>query len=106
MAFANTLRHRISIQHRTTARDEAGQPIEVWSEFTPAYADIRVMGGLETIKAGAQTSKANASIRIRYREDVDASMRVLHGATVYQVVSVLPDLARRVYTDLVCEVIK
>lgn len=103
MSFSSTLRHKVSIQAPSNSRDAAGQPIEGWAEIAAPWADIRVLGGLETIKAGAVTPQVKASIRIRYRTDIDASMRVVHGATVYQVQAVLPDLARRQYVDLVCE---
>jgi SPP1 family predicted phage head-tail adaptor len=43
-----------------------------------------------------------ASIRIRYRTDITAAMRVTDGSTVYQVKAVLPDSGRQ-YLDLVCE---
>ena len=46
---------------------------------------------------------AKVSIRIRYRTDLHAGMRVVHGATVYNIKAALPDFERQVHTDLVCE---
>lgn len=104
--FPQTLRHYVSIEQRTAGRDAAGQPLpDAWAELRKEWADIRTTGGLEAIRAGAVTSTVNASIRLRFCEDLDASMRVVYGATVYQVLSVLPD-AGRVYVDLLCEVTK
>ncbi len=105
MAFSDTLRHKISIQARGTARDAAGQPVDAWTEIGAPWADVRVLGGLETIKAGAVTAQSKASIRIRYRTGIDTSMRVVHGAVVYQVQAIQPDMARKQYLDLVCEAI-
>lgn len=106
MAFSDKLRHRISIQAPGAARDAAGQPIEApWTEIAAPWADVRVLGGLETIKAGAVTALTKASVRIRYRTGIDTSMRVVHGAVVYQVHAILPDMARKQYIDLVCEAI-
>lgn len=103
--FAQTLRHYVSIQVRGTGKDAAGQPLDTWVELRKAWADIRTTGGLEAIRAGAVTSTVNASIRLRYCEDVDASMRVVYGPTIYKVIAPLPNGAR-LYLDLLTEVVK
>ena len=102
---AGQLNRRILIQRPATARDEIGQPIPGWDDVAHCWASIKHLGGMATIRAGAESSTVKASIRIRYRTDIDASMRVVHGATVYQIMAVLPDERTRDYIDLVCEVI-
>ena len=104
MNITGKLRSRVDIQSRSTTQDAIGQPVETWTTFATAWAHIRVMGGLEAIKAGAVTSTLKASIRIRYRTGIDAGMRVLHGGVVYQVLAVLPDVAGREFIDVVAEV--
>jgi SPP1 family predicted phage head-tail adaptor len=49
------------------------------------------------------TSVARASIRIRYREDIDHSMRVSYKGKTYNIIAVLPGSPEHV--DLVCEVV-
>lgn len=100
---AGLLNRRINIERRATTQDALGQPSESWTLVAAVWADIRHLGGLESIKAGADTSVVRASIRIRYRTGLDAGMRVTHGADTYDVRAVLPDTARREYVDLVCE---
>lgn len=91
------------IQAPGTATDGLGQPIEGWTDFDAVWGDVRHLNGSEAIKAGAVTSSVNASIRIDYRTDLNAGMRVLVGATVYQIKAVLPDMQRREYVDLIAE---
>ena len=105
MSFAQTLRHYVTIQQRSAGQDEVGQPVDTWTELAAVWADIRHLGGLETIKAGALTSIVSASIRMRYRDDLTSGMRVVYGPTTYEIESVLPDLARKQHVDLVCKVI-
>lgn len=100
---AGSLNRRINIERRATTQDVLGQPVETWDLVAAVWADIRHMGGMESIKAGADVSTVRASIRIRYRAGIDAGMRVTHGADVYDITAVLPDEARREYVDLVCE---
>lgn len=103
---AGKLNHRVSLQQRVAGVDEIGQPVGGWVEVAQVWANIALGSGLESVKADRETSVVRASIRIRWRTDVTAAMRVVHGATVYEVMAVKPDMARREYVDLVCEVVK
>ena len=102
---AGRLNRRCTLQAPGTTTDALGQPIPGWTDVATVWADIRMKSGLEAIKADAVTSTVRASIRIRYRTGLDASMRVLHGSTAYAIKAVLPDEARREHVDLVCEVV-
>lgn len=101
---------KVLIQKPGTAQDAAGQPVP---GFVPliatgdgkVWANIKMLSGLETIKADAPTSAVKASIRIRFRTDVTPAMRVTHGSTVYEIKAVMPDEAGRKFTDLACEIV-
>jgi SPP1 family predicted phage head-tail adaptor len=98
------LRHRITIQQLNAAQDALGQPVKTWSNVaTSISADVSYLTGLQAIKADAMTSVTKATVRLRYRP-LNADMRVLHNNVILDVRSVLPD-ARKVYVNLVCEVV-
>lgn len=109
---ARRLNRRVLIQRLVTGKDGIGQRgTQGWVPLITAgdgkvHANILSRNGSESIKAGAETSSAAVSIRIRYRTNVTAAMRVLHGTTTYEIKAVLPDEARREYVDLVCEVVQ
>ncbi|MNF12231.1 Phage head-tail joining protein [compost metagenome] len=69
------------------------------------WANIAHKSGLETIKGAAPVSMVQASIRIRYRADVDAGMRAVCGGVVYDIKAAPPNTGRE-YLDLVCEIAK
>ena len=94
----------VVIQTPTATQDAAGQPIPTWATLATVWANIRHLSGVESIKADAESSTVKASIRIRRGVAVDASMRVVHGATNYQIRAVLPDEVDRDKIDLVCEI--
>lgn len=102
---AGQLRDRINIKRKAAGQDAIGQPVTSWELVASVWADIRHQSGLSAIKGGADVSTVKASIRIRHRAGLDAGMRVVHGATIYDIKAVLPDDARQ-YVDLVCEVIQ
>ncbi len=101
---AGALNNLLTIQQNGTSVDELGQPIEGWTDVAQVWGNIRHLRGVEAIKAGAVTSTVSASIRIRYRPDLNAGMRVLADGRTYEIKAVLPDMQRREYVDLVCEV--
>jgi SPP1 family predicted phage head-tail adaptor len=100
---AGRLNRRVCIERRTRERDAAGQLRDDWIPIgRPVWASIAHKSGLETIKADAETSIVQASIQIRYRTDVTAGMRVVHGSLIYSISAVLPDEERREAIYLVC----
>lgn len=101
---AGKLNSRVTLQQQSEEFDELGQPLTTWTDVATIWADIRNMGGIESIKADATASVVKSSIRIRYRTGVTAGMRVLHGSTAYNITAVLPDVSGKRFVDLVCEV--
>lgn len=102
---AGRLDSRIALMQRGNTVDELGQPVESWSDLATVWASIRHLSGVEAIKADAVTSTVKASIRIRYRTGLNAGMRVVHGAQVYSIEAVMPDVGGREFVDLVCEAV-
>lgn len=99
---AGQLRDRVTLQSPTGGFDAIGQPVTGWTSVVDVYSDIRYQSGLSAIKAGTDVSVNRVSIRIRYRA-VTPDMRVLQGATVFNIQAVMPD-AKREFVDLVCEI--
>ena len=102
---AGRLDSRIALMQRGNTVDELGQPVESWTKVADLWADIRLRSGLESIKAGAQVSVVQASVRIRYRAGLNAGMRLIHNLQAYEILAVQPDVGGREFVDLVCEVV-
>ena len=103
---AGELNQRVQLQRRVDTQDAAGQKVETWPAVATVFARVTNLSGLEQIKAGADTSVVSTSIVIRFRSDVDASMRVLYRSNVYKINAVLPDERLRQYIELLVELIK
>lgn len=103
MLRAGQLNRRVTLQRRATGQDAAGQPVSTWQDVATVWASVLTQNGLESIKADRPVSQVKASIRIRWRTDIDAGMRAVLGATVYDIKAVLPDETKRQHVDLVCE---
>jgi SPP1 family predicted phage head-tail adaptor len=62
------INRQVVIKAPPTGQDALGQPTGDWTTFATVWANVRYLSGTESIKAGADTSTAKASIRIRYRD--------------------------------------
>lgn len=102
---SRSLNRIVVIQTPTAAPDAAGQQIPTWATLATVWASILHPSGSESIRADRDVSITRASIRILRRTDVTPAMRVLHGATVYEIKAVLPDEQDRERLDLACEVV-
>ena len=103
MTTAGQLRHKVTIQKQGEGVNDYGEPVGDWQDVCSPWADIRQPSGLSVIKADAQVSIVRTSVRIRFRDNVKAGMRVVHGAKVYDVKAVLSVGGKREFIDLVCE---
>lgn len=103
MLKVGILRDRITIQRRAPGGG-LGQPSNSWEKVASTWANIRYASGSETIRSGQIASKAQVSIRIRWRTGITADMRVMSNGIEYTIKAVLPDFQRREHVDLVCEV--
>lgn len=77
-----------------------------WQTYATMWANVRHLSGSESIKSDRPVSEVRASIRVRFRQDLSASMRVLVGDKAYNITAVLPDQVGREYVDLVCELVE
>lgn len=96
----------VQFKRLTAGQDDIGQPTEVYTDFIKVLANVRYLNGIETIKAGAETAVAKASIRIAYRTNLTTADRAYLGTTEFRITAVLPDEVGKKHTDVACEEIK
>lgn len=101
---AGKLRHRVTLYSPIdTQNGTTGALTRTWDDEGDVWADIRYQRGVEAINADRIVSTAKCSVRIRYRGDVAASWKVVHGDKEFNIVAVLNDPTGRQYLDLACE---
>ena len=86
------LRHKVQLQEQQIAQDpNTGEMLTTWATIACPWAEIVPMSGREFLAASAEQSEVRGRIVIRYRDDVDASMRVVYRGKYYNIHAVLPD---------------
>ena len=116
---AGQLDRRISIEQKSTATDaNYGTPTVTWVPLVAAAGSPTVAqrfaaqvqdvlpSRTEGVALGLNIARSPTRIRIRYRSDIDSSMRVtVHGTTdtVYQIIGGPSEIGRKEFTELLCE---
>ncbi|WP_420492557.1 phage head closure protein [Azorhizophilus paspali] len=90
---AGRLRHRVDIQARQQTQDPfTGEIIDNWVTIWPSVpAAVEPLSAREFIAAQAVQSEVSARITIRYRDGLDASMRIVHRGKIYNPAGWLSD---------------
>lgn len=86
---AGDLDRRITIQKPSTEQDEWGQRANEWSDVCSVWASISDISGREYVSASAERSEISTRIIIRERSGINASMRVVRGDDIYNILAVL-----------------
>lgn len=86
------LRHKVQLQENQVTQDpDTGEMVSAWVTIASPWAEIVPMSGREFLAASAEQSQVRGRIVIRYREDVDAAMRIVYRGKYYNILAVLPD---------------
>lgn len=101
------LNRQVSLQQKQEVPTGTGGSTISWVEIATVWANVRLLNGLETVRSDFPVGVSGGSIRIRWREDIDPTWRVVYVANgktiVFDVKAVLPDLVGREYVDLSVE---
>lgn len=99
---AGSLNRVVTIQQRSMAVDTFGQQSEAWTTVLTARASVEPLSGSELVAAGAQIGETMVNVTVRYRPSITAAMRLTYQGVVYNILSVVDDLARHRKLTMLC----
>jgi SPP1 family predicted phage head-tail adaptor len=89
---AGDLRHSVVIQNLTVTQDpNTGEQINTWADYATVWADMNYQSVREFVAANAEQSEVRGYCAIRYHDDIDATMRVVHRGKYYGILGVMAD---------------
>lgn len=97
------LRHRITIQQKTTIVDQDGIPTETWAEFATVWASVEPLRGREYFQAAAVNAENMVRFRIRYRAGIRPDMRIQYDSRIFSINSVIDVDERHTEIHLMCQ---
>lgn len=98
-------RNRYITITQAPSKDSSGDFSGSWTTVRNEWAEFLAPTGkaqADRVMADRTTSPVAYSVRINYCTDLTIGMRVTCDGVTYDVSQVVPDVARREYTDLVC----
>lgn len=97
---AGKLRHQVRIESYDYVRDGAGEVIQDpvtgetsqhWAEVATVWASVEPLSAREFVAASATQSAITARIVMRYRDGLNAAMRLIHKGKIYNPAGFLAD---------------
>ena len=94
----------IELQELRTTRDRFGGVVEAWSEIEKVWANVKQTGTSENFQNDADRPIAlrNATIRIRWRGDVQETGRVVYDGYPWDIKGIA-EIGFRREMDLICQ---
>jgi SPP1 family predicted phage head-tail adaptor len=74
--LASRLKSRITFLKQTKTRQPNASFLSSWENYKSTWAEVVTIGGEEGRLAAAQSSEVRYRVRIRYRRDIDESMKI------------------------------
>jgi len=97
------LNKRITIQSPTRTADGMGGWTEAWSTLATVWAAVWPVSAKEILQGGQTSMELTHRIRIRYRDGVLASQRILYGTRYLSIIGIINPSERREWLDLLCK---
>lgn len=85
---AGDLRHPITLQRPRTGTNDKGKRVTEWDDVAIVYAAKSDVSGREFYQALAFHAEDTVTFTMRWRDDIDPTWRVKHGAAVYNILEV------------------
>ena len=82
------LRRRITIESQTLSTDANGQEIVTWGDLASVWARMTFENGGESVEADQRVAQRIVKFTIRFRDDVDATCRILYDSKYYFITGV------------------
>lgn len=100
------LDRRITIKKKSSTLDPAYRsPVVSWVPLATVWAEVIDVqpNRSESVRQGLEQASNQTRIRIRFRDDVNSSMRVEYRGRILQIIAGPAELGRREYLELMCE---
>ena len=103
MTVAGDLNQRITLQERVKTTNTRGEVVYEWSTVMLVWAQANPLRGREFFEAAQTQSEITTRFRIRYREGIDATMRIIWKGEYYAIKAPPIEVnGQREWIDLMC----
>ena len=93
---------RVTLQQPGGGVDVLGQAQASWQDVVTVWAEVTPLRGREYFAAGTMQVPVDVKMRIRYRDDVVPTWRIVWRTQPHDIVSVIDVEARKECLELMC----
>jgi SPP1 family predicted phage head-tail adaptor len=79
----------VTIERQSTSQDTAGQQVDTWTEIGQEWVTINPVTGREYFNASGERAEVTHRIRMVYGRTVAPRDRIVYGARIFDIKSVL-----------------
>jgi len=97
------LRHRLTLEQLSLSPDSGGGVTESWVQVAQVWGAIEPLSGRERVEAARIAGRHMYDIRLRFRADVDPSMRLRMGTRIFHILSIEDVDGRGQWLKALCE---
>ena len=92
----------VTIQQRTVVRDSFGGEVVTWVDLAQVWASFRPRTATERFEneSNIELASNTAAFRVRYRSDLDETMRIVHDGHEWDIEGIV-EVGRRDKLDLI-----
>lgn len=99
---AGALNYRVELQRPTNTKDGEGTTVVTWTPLATVWAAVEPQAGREFVEGQQLQNVADVRVRIRYRPDVTAHMRVQYRARTFEILGIVDPLEAHRELQLTC----
>lgn len=92
--------HKVKIQAPIESKGAMGGTDKQWVKFHECRGRVQELSGQEGVQSDQVVSKIIATCIIRYRENINASMRLVHDGKFYQIESIINKDGKSIWLEL------
>ena len=79
------LNQRLTIEQKTGVEDDTGNTLDEWQLFKRVWAKLTPQASSETESSDSTQAVTRYQVRIRYRSNVTAAMRLTKGERIFHI---------------------
>ena len=98
--MSGRLRHLVTVQSNATSQDGQGQQTISWTKVDDVWAQINPVSGADYFNQSGEHADVTHKILVRHGVTVLPGYRILFGARIFDVRSVLNQLERNRYLQI------
>jgi SPP1 family predicted phage head-tail adaptor len=100
---AGKLRHRITIQSLTEAKNELAETEETPASVVTLWASVEPLSGRELFLVQQYSSEITHRVRIRYYPGLTPRHQIVFGSRTFNIISIINKEERNIELELLCK---